>query len=226
MAQRLGVSRATVRRDLALLGRDGRVTRIYGGAVVNADDEPPFAAVATERVEDKDAVARRAAQLVGDGEVLLLDVGTTVLRFARQLHGRAVTVITSNLAVYEELAADPAVQLVLLGGLVRRNYRSLVGFLTEDCVRQVHAERLFLGASGVRADGRVMDTTVIEVPVKRAMIAAADQVVLLADAAKFPGGGFARVCGSEDVDAVVTNASADRCALDRLRELGVEVLEA
>jgi DeoR/GlpR family transcriptional regulator of sugar metabolism len=144
---------------------------------------------------------------------------------ARHLHGRSLTVITSNLAVYEELQDDKEVQLILLGGVVRRDYRSLVGFLTEDNLRQIHADRLFLGTSGIRPDGQVLDTTAVEVPVKRAMIAASAQVVLVADAGKFPGTGMARVCGPEDLDVVVTNAPGDKATCGRLREAGVEVVE-
>jgi DeoR/GlpR family transcriptional regulator of sugar metabolism len=128
--------------------------------------------------------------------------------------------------VYVELADDEGIELVLLGGMVRREYRSLVGFLTEDNLRQVHADHLFLGTSGVRPDGRVMDTTVVEVPVKRAMIKAADKVVLLADAQKFPGTGMAKVCGPEDLDAVVTNAPVDPVTRSSLEEAGVEVVVA
>ena len=132
---------------------------------------------------------RRAAELVEDGESCCSTSAPPPTALARQLHGRRLTVITSNLAVYEELADDDGIELVLLGGMVRREYRSLVGFLTEDNLRQLHADWLFLGTSGVRPGGQVMDTTVVEVPVKRAMIAASDQVVLLADAGKFPGTG-------------------------------------
>jgi hypothetical protein len=87
-----------------------------------------------------------------------------VHRLAKHLHGRNVTVMTSNLAVYEELATDSAVEIILLGGVVRRNYLSMVGFLTEQALRQVHATTLFFGTSGIRADGTVLDTTVVEVP--------------------------------------------------------------
>src|SRR6185369_14876404 len=109
----------------------------------------------------------------------------------------------------EELQEEETVQLVLLGGVLRREYRSLIGFLTEDNLRQVHADRLFLGTSGVRPNGQVMDTTVVEVPVKRAMIAASDHVVLVADVGKFPGTGMARVCGPQELDVLVTNAPLD-----------------
>jgi DeoR/GlpR family transcriptional regulator of sugar metabolism len=224
LAERLGVSQATIRRDLVQLDKEGRLSRVHGGAVAAADTDDPFAEVALQNTTEKEAVAAHAAELVKDGEAVLLDIGTTAHRLARMLHGRSLTVITSNLMVYEELKDDSDIQIVLLGGIVRRSYHSLVGFLTEDNLRQVHADRLFLGASGIRSGGQVMDTTAVEVPLKRAMIAAADQVVLLADATKFPGTGIAKVCGPEDVDVVVTNAPADPTTLTALRDADVEVM--
>ena len=142
------------------------------------------------------------------------------------MSGRSLTVVTSSMAVYEELADDAGIQLVLLGGMLRREYRSLVGFLTEDNLRQVHADWLFLGTSGVRPDGRVMDTTVVEVPLKRAMIAASDRVVLLADSAKFPGSGVAAVCGPEALDTVVTDAPLAQQTAAAFKQAGVTIVEA
>jgi DeoR/GlpR family transcriptional regulator of sugar metabolism len=225
LAERLGVSQATIRRDLVQLDREGRLIRVYGGAVSAVDTDDPFAEVAMVRADEKDAIAERAAELIKDGEAILLDIGTTAHRLARKLHGRSLTVITSNLMVYEELKDDQEVQIVLLGGVLRRSYHSLVGFLTEDNLRQVHADRLFLGTSGVRPGGQVMDTTAVEVPLKRAMMKATDQVVLLADIGKFPGSGIARVCGPEDLDVVITNAPADEPTAAALREANVEVIE-
>jgi DeoR/GlpR family transcriptional regulator of sugar metabolism len=225
LADRLGASAATIRRDLVRLDEEGLLKRVYGGAVPVAGEDDPFAHVAEVRVKEKDAIAAWCAGLVKDGETVLLDIGTTAHRVARRLRGRSLTVITSSLAVYEELQDEREIQLVLLGGVVRRAYRSLVGFLTEDNLRQVRADRLFLGTSGVRPNGEVMDTTVAEVPVKRAMIAASGQVVLVADGGKFPGIGMARVCGPGDLDLVVTNAPADQTTRDVLREADVEVVE-
>jgi DeoR/GlpR family transcriptional regulator of sugar metabolism len=225
LSEQLGVSPATIRRDLVKGGEDG----LPPGAPVAPPPEEgdqPFAEVAEVRVAEKDAIAARAAALIADGQSVLLDIGTTAYRLARQLHGRRLTVITSNLVVYEELADDEGIELVLLGGMVRREYRSLVGFLTEDNLRQLHADWLFLGTSGVRPGGQVMDTTVVEVPVKRAMIKASDKTVLLADTAKFPGTGMAKVCGPEELDVVVTNAPVDAATRSSLEEAGVEVVLA
>jgi DeoR/GlpR family transcriptional regulator of sugar metabolism len=226
VAERLGVSPSTVRRDIARLDQDGRLRRVHGGALIGEATEPPFATVADSHQEAKDAIGVRAAALVPEGAVVLCDIGTTVHRAVAHLHGRRVTVVTSNLAVYEELIDDDAVEIVLLGGQVRRNYRSIVGFLTEEALLQVHADLLLLGTSGVRADGSVMDTTTIEVPLKRLMLRAADRTVLLADGSKFPGAGLARVCGPESLDVVVTDTGADRATVESLGNAGVEVVVA
>jgi DeoR/GlpR family transcriptional regulator of sugar metabolism len=226
LCEQLSSSAATIRRDLIWLEGEGVLTRVHGGAVLSQAQERPFVQVACEHPHAKEAVAKTAASMIEDGEAVLLDIGTTTHRLAAQLHGRRITVLTSSLAVYEELAEDSAVELILLGGLVRRNYRSMVGFLTEDALRQVRADRVFLGASGVRADGSVMDDTVVQVPLKRAMLAAADQVVLLTDAGKFPGGGLARVCGPAEIDVVVTNRNADEPTLTAMREAKVAVVMA
>lgn len=223
IAQRLGVSEATARRDLKDLGDAGLLRRVYGGAVARGPVERPFAEEEAGDRADRDAVARTAAGAVEDGEVVILDIGTTTLQLARRLHGRSITVVTSNLAVYEELKDDEDVELVLLGGQVRRNYRSLVGHLTESGLRHLYADRLFLGTSGVLPDGRVLDTTDVEVPVKQAMLAAARHVVLLATARKFPGKGTARICGPRDVGTLVTNRTSDPGTLAVFRDAGVEV---
>ncbi|WP_243658829.1 DeoR/GlpR family DNA-binding transcription regulator [Tamaricihabitans halophyticus] len=224
LAERLATSQATIRRDLIVLERDGVLTRVRGGAMLESASEVPFERVAAEELAGKDTIASAAAALVNPGDSLVLDIGTTVYRLASQLHGSEVTVLTSNLAVYDELVDDPVVELVLLGGVVRRNYRSMVGFLTEAALRQLRADRLFLSTCGVRADGSVLDDTMVEVPLKRAMLAAADQVVLLADSGKFPGIGLARVCGPEEIDVLITNEDACPRTLAAMREAGVEVI--
>jgi DeoR/GlpR family transcriptional regulator of sugar metabolism len=222
LAVNFGVSEMTVRRDLRALAREGKLERVRGGAV-NADWEPPFEQTVVERFDAKDRVGAAAAELVADGQTVMIDIGTTTLQAARHLHGRDITVVTTSLAVYEELVPDPAIELVLPGGIVRRNYRSLVGVLAEDSLRQLKADVLFLGTSGVDAELAVWDTTMVEVPIKRAMIAAADRVVLLADAEKFSMGGIVRVCEAGAIDHVVTDdalAPAPRAAID---EAGIEV---
>ncbi len=224
LATAFGVSEMTVRRDLRDLEQEGKLTRVHGGAV--AADEPSFAEVVVERLEAKGRIGAAAAELVQDGQTIMLDIGTTTLQLARHLRGRSVTVITSNLAAYEELLPETSVELVLLGGVVRRNYRSTVGVLAEDALRQLRADVAFLGASGLEQDLSVVDSTMVEVPIKRAMLASATRSVLLADSAKFGMRGVVRVCGPEELDVLITDDGAPPEARERLGRSGVEVITA
>jgi DeoR/GlpR family transcriptional regulator of sugar metabolism len=221
LADQLSVSTATIRRDLAWLAERGKLTRVHGGATVA--DEPPFAQVEVRHREAKDSIGRRAAELVNDGETVLLDIGTTTLQVARHLHGRPITVLTSSLAVCDELIADTAVQLILLGGLVRRNYRSLVGLLTEEALNNFRADRLFLGASGVTVAGSVMDTTIVEIPIKRAMLRVSSHPTLVIDSSKLPGSGVARICGVDSLETLITDAGIDHAAVEALSRHDVKV---
>jgi DeoR/GlpR family transcriptional regulator of sugar metabolism len=224
LVDHLGISEATVRRDLLKLDDRGLLKRVHGGArPVEARDDV-YADLVDQQAGPKEAIARAAAERIQDGQSVLLDIGTTVARVAKHLHARPVTVITRNLAVYSELADDAQVDLVLLGGTVRPQHRSLVGFMTEENLRQVRADVLFIGTSGLRRTGHSVDTVHDEVSIKRAMIAAADEVVLLADSSKVPGTGTATVCGPEAINRLITDLAPDPETAAALREHGVEII--
>jgi len=154
---------------------------------------------------------------------VFVDIGTSTLQMARHLHGRRVTVITTNLAVLEELLPDPDIELVLPGGTVRRNYRSLVGVVAEDSLRQLRADIAFLGTSAVDTELGVWDTTMVEVPIKRLMIANSESVVLLADAEKFSRSGVVRICGPESLDHIVTDQPIPHASRATLAAASIEV---
>lgn len=221
----LDVSASTIRRDLNSLSAEGLLCRVRGGGSIEPDPVP-YAEVAAHAPSDKDSVAVRAASLVQDGDVVVIDIGTTTGRLAHHLAGKRITVITSSLAVVDELRDDTGVELVVLGGVLRRSYCSLVGALTEQALGQLQAHVCFLGTSGIRPDGSVMDSTGIEVPVKKAVMAASRRTVLLADRGKFPGTGLLPVCGPDAVDTLVTNEGADAGTLAAFAAAGTEVLSA
>lgn len=226
LVQRLGISEATIRRDLLKLDDRGLLKRVHGGARPIEQRDDVYADLVDQQADGKEAIARAAAERIRDGQSLLLDIGTTIGRVAKYLRGREITVITRNLAVFTELADDPGVELALTGGTVRPHHRSLIGAMTEDSVRNVRADVLLLGTSGLRRTGHSVDTVHSEVSVKRALIAAADEVVLLADAAKFPGVGTATVCGPEALHRVITDAEPEAETATALRAHGVEIVVA
>ena len=225
LATQFAVSEMTIRRDLYALAGERKLVRVRGGAVTDVSSRP-FAEVEVEHYAERDRIGAAAAGLISEGETVLVDIGTTPLQLARHLGGLRLTVITNNLAVYEELAPDPLVDLILLGGQVNREYRALGGFLVEDALRQLSADRGFIGAAGVRRDLTIVDDAVGEMRIKRAMIAAAGEVILLVDSSKFGIEGGARVCGPEAIDVLVTDAGISPQMARDFEERGVRVVRA
>lgn len=244
LALELGVSESTIRRDLQSLDADGELQRTYGGALSPAAhsaavvsprgaspqddevDESPFAVERDHHLDLKERVAAQAVRLVEDGDVVILDIGTTTPLVARGLRGRDVTVITSNVAVLDELRDDDAARVVVLGGVLRRNYQTLVGSLTEAALRQVNADLVFLSCTGVKPNGRVVDNMAVETPIKQAMVEASERVVLLATEAKFPGQGSFRLCSLADVAVLVTTTGSPASTTQLCRDAGGKVITA
>lgn len=179
LAELLDVSETTVRRDLDRVLRSGRKRR--GTRRSRAGHGGPCNALIAARDDaDKDAIATAAAELVRDGDVVMLGPGSTV-------HG---------LVVYDELTVDESVQLILLHPAARRDDRSLVGNLTQQTLRLIGAHRLLLCTGGIRHDGIHLDDAAADVPIQLAMLNVADEVVVLTDPGRFPGSGLARGAGT------------------------------
>lgn len=235
LAESIGFSQATIRRDLQVLAREGVIDRRYGGAVLSegsrsdiSDSGAREQPIAAERERDLDArqrMAASAAAVVRDGAVVVLDIGLTTPLIARALRGRPVTIVTANLEVLDEVRDDVSIDVVLLGGALRRNYQTLVGPLTALATSRIEADIVFLSCTGVRGE-YVLDDMAVEAPIKQALIGTSDRVVLLAGERKFPGSGSLRVCTLTEIDTVVTTAGNASDALQRRLEAGGEVLFA
>ena len=237
LADALDVSESTIRRDLQTLDQNGELVRTHGGAVfqprstIAAAGEP---AVLERSWSEGDlverpiklAMAKLAASIVADGDVVLLDIGTTTPLIAQELRGRPVTVVTSNMAVLDILRDDDSVRVIMLGGVLRRNYRSLVGSLTQNALNQISADIVFLSCTGVRDNGFVVDDMAVEAPIKYKMIEVSSRIVVLAAGRKFPGTGSLRLCSVADVDVLITSEGASETALNICREAGGEVMIA
>jgi DeoR family transcriptional regulator of aga operon len=228
LSERFGISEVTVRSDLDQLASRGDVHRIRGGAIPRAVPERPFEESETSFAEEKVAIGRAAAELVHDGEALLIDVGTTAAAAARALSARTdldnVVVFTNGLKTALELEAGyPRLSVVLLGGTLRPLQHSLVDPLATLILDRIRVQTLFLGCNGVDAEGGVTNVNLPEAEVKKRMLTAAGRRVVLADGSKIGTVGLVRLCGIEDVDLVLTGPSADPVAVEALRERGCEV---
>jgi DeoR/GlpR family transcriptional regulator of sugar metabolism len=200
LAESLGVTQSTIRRDLALLTEQGRLARTYGGAMpVAVPAEPSVGQRSHQAVAEKDRIARWAAAQIADGETVILDAGTTTGRLAHHLRGRSgLTVITSGLTAVAELADVSDIELVVLGGSVRHISQGLVGPLAELALSRLTADRVFLGADGLDAALGICEASLVQTRLKEQMAARAREVYVLADAGKLgraPFGAWAQLPG-------------------------------
>ncbi|WP_277213327.1 DeoR/GlpR family DNA-binding transcription regulator [Isoptericola croceus] len=218
-----GSSVATIRRDLQQLDRTGAVRRAHGGAVLGEQDAP-FASVVPVNRDAKRRIAARAAELIQDGESVLLDIGTTTLHLARILLDRQVTVITASLAIYDALRDSHSAHLVMLPGDYDPVYRSVSGPLTTECLRLIRADHAFLGVSGVSTNGDLRDTTMAQVPIKQAISEVSSELTVLADHSKFPGTGVGRVTLPPNVARFITDDEIPEQTASALAAQQVEVV--
>lgn len=223
------VSEMTVRRDLEALEREGALKRVHGGAItaVSRSYEPPYGVRAQRQVEEKERVGHLAASLLGDGETVILDVGTTTLEVARALQGRRnLTVLTASLRAAQILREEPGIRLMVTGGLLRSGELSLVGDLAERTFADFQFDTFLMGVGGIEAEAGLTEFNLDDARVKRAALESARRCVVVADSTKLGKVAFARICPLEAVDAVITDSAAPEEALDCLRAADVEVMLA
>jgi DeoR/GlpR family transcriptional regulator of sugar metabolism len=229
LAEEFGVSEMTIRRDLEMLEAEGLARRVRGGAisVVSRSYEPPFAVRTATAADAKEAIGSAAADLVNDGDTAVIDVGTTALALARALHGkRGLTVVTPSLPVAVELGADPDVRVVVTGGHVRSGELSLTGGMAEDSFATLNCDLAFIGIAGICASPGLTEYNPDDARVKRAAIAAARRVIVLADASKLGRVAFSTVAPLSVVDVLVTDAPADHHVTQEIAAAGVSIVEA
>ncbi|MBH0238434.1 DeoR/GlpR family DNA-binding transcription regulator [Methylobrevis albus] len=229
VARDIGVSPMTIRRDLAILGRDGLLTRTYGGAVGPGeaerllDDGPLFDQRMAQNAAAKRGIARAAAALVQRRESVGLDVGTSVLALAGELAGRAdLRLFTNNVRAATTLAGGGS-PVYILGGEVRVPEMSVVGASAVQQLRTLFLDRVFIGVSGISELG-IFDFSPEDTEVKRAFLEIAGCVVVVCDASKFQRRAVARIAGLDAVDILVTDAAPPPALAAALAEADVRVI--
>ncbi|MBB5956760.1 DeoR/GlpR family transcriptional regulator of sugar metabolism [Saccharothrix tamanrassetensis] len=224
LAELVGASEMTVRRDLDVLERDGLLRRVRGAAVsMLTGEETPFAARSRQRLEAKRRIGVAVAELLDDGETVVLDGGSTTLEVARRLTDRRLTVLPLSLHSADALRTADQVRLVLPGGDIRPGELAFFGPLTEYAFQVMRFDTMVLGSCGLSARNGVSAHDLAEGAVKKAAVDASARVIAAVDSSKFGRTAFGRVCGAQDIDVLVTDEDAPEDEVSRLRDAGVEV---
>jgi len=223
----LDVSSDTIRRDLRELDDAGLLRRVHGGALPRHGDGAPFQSRAARAPAAKASIARRAAESVSDGQLVVLDGGTTTLEVARALRDDLrARVITTSPPIAIALADHPGLEVSVVGGTLRPNSLVTVGAAAVEAFRSIRADVVFLGVCGLHPEIGVTTSDLEERHVKAAMIEGAAEVVALADHDKLGTAMSVVVAPLSAVTRLVTDAEADDEALAPYRALGIEVLRA
>lgn len=236
LAERFGVSRATIRRDLGDLCRVGLLQRIYGGAIAPESSgaesgrarwlELPFAERKAAKCEEKGLIGQAAARLVRPGDTIFVDGGTTTECLAQHLTAiPGLTVVTSGLNIAARLVGHDEITVVMIGGTLHHRSLALTGILATEFIQSanLHFDIAFLAASAVSAAGGVTNASFEEIPMKRQAAVAARTVILLADSSKVGKTAAMRIVPAERIHRLITNLDAPPDEVEALRRLGVIV---
>ncbi|TML84303.1 MAG: DeoR/GlpR transcriptional regulator [Actinobacteria bacterium] len=229
LAEVFSVSEVTVRSDLSELARRGKVARVRGGvrALQRGQSELGFDLRLRLESDRKQAIARAAAAMVGEGEAVALDSSTTAYYLAHELRSkRELVVVTNGLLIAAALADAPGITVVVTGGTLRVSAMSLVGDLGADVLSTTRINKGFLGARGLSLERGLMDLNPDEVRLKQRMADACESVIGIFDSTKWHRSALLSFVPADRVDAIVTDSAAPADEVAAWRAQGVEVVVA
>ncbi|MBC5635513.1 DeoR/GlpR transcriptional regulator [Ornithinibacillus sp. BX22] len=221
LSNELNVSPMTIRRDLDQLEEEGRVIRVHGGAVAARSliAETPFLTKEGRHTEEKRQIAKKALSLVRDGQIILLDSGTTTLEIARLLKVKQdLTVITNDIKIAAELV-DSKLKVIVTGGELQNDVGALFGPQTHHFLKNIHADLFFLGAHAIDLQAGIMSPTFEKSLVKQLMMEAAESTWLVADSSKIGERALSKVCDLQSLTGFITNEHISEEVKDQLSEI-------
>ena len=226
LARRFKTSQVTIRKDLDALQDHGLIHRTHGGALPTrhgALEDPTLREKEKLYRQEKLRIAAAAARMVSEGQVVILDSGTTTTAIARALRNfQKLTIITNAVNIAAELAGS-SVEVLLTGGTVRKNSFSLVGPLAEESLRRLHADILFLGVDGFDVNYGLSTPNLLEAKVNRVMVDVAQRTVAACDSSKFGRRSLSLIVPPSALQDVITDRGIPKTDLRALKKAGIEV---
>jgi DeoR family transcriptional regulator of aga operon len=226
LAARFGSSEITIRRDLDLLHERGLIYRTHGGALPirsGLDSDRDLTQRELQHPREKSRIAAAAVRMIQEGQSIILDSGSTTTAIARALHGfQQLTVITNAINIAAELAGS-RIDVILTGGMLRKNSYSLVGPIAEESLRHLKADLLFLGVDGFDTHSGVSTPNLLEAQLNRLMVNVASRVVAVCDSSKFGRSSLSSIAAISNIHGVITDKQIPKADLRALKRAGVEL---
>jgi DeoR family transcriptional regulator of aga operon len=226
LCSELNVSSVTIRKDLKLLEDKHLLFRTHGGGTMSNPYTADKPVKEKEKIQsgEKSNIGEAAANLVEPNDCILIASGTTVLSLARNIYPKGnLTVITAALNVAMELIRHPEIEVIQLGGILRKSSSSVTGSYAEKILEDFSCSKLFLGVDGIDLEFGLTTTNMMEAQLNKKMIKASQKTIVLADSTKFGKRGFGRICGLEDIEQIITDSGISDHMVESLKGMGIEI---
>ncbi|WP_118196735.1 DeoR/GlpR family DNA-binding transcription regulator [Albibacterium indicum] len=227
LCEMLDVSSVTIRKDLKQLEDKNLLFRIHGGATLNNPYtmDRPVNVKEKLQTEEKNKIGITAASLIEPNDSIIIASGTTVMALARHIKTKeSLTVITSAIQVAEVLLQNPEVDVLMLGGLLRKSSSSVMGPYAEEILKDFFCSKLFVGVDGIDLENGLTTTNVMEAHLNRQMMSVSNKTIVLADSSKFGKRGFGKICDIDEIDQIITDDGISPHTVDQLEAKGVKVI--
>ena len=227
LARDFEVTEETIRRDLERLDKEGLVSKTYGGAVSkqNTSLDLPYNVREGVNVVQKQKISDEIADMVNDGERIMLDSSSTALYVVKKLKSKKnLTIITNSVKILIELADKSDWTVLSTGGLLKNGALSLTGSSAEKMISTYHVDTAICSCKGIDTDMGITDSNEKDSLIKRAMFASAERRILALDAEKFDKKSFVRVCGFRDIDVLVTESEPSEKLRSFCEEKNIELI--
>ncbi|MDD3723171.1 MAG: DeoR/GlpR family DNA-binding transcription regulator [Lutibacter sp.] len=226
LSQEFNVSVVTIRKDLKLLEERKLLFRSHGRAIATDPYIKEHHVSEKEKIHtlEKKRIAIAAGLTLKPFDSIIIASGTSVIEFARCIKSvEGLTVLAASLNTSIILSENPNIDVIQLGGMVRRSSSSVIGPIGEKMLAEFTFTKLFLGVDGIDIDYGLTTTNAMEASLNKQMIAVSQKIIVLADSSKFGRRGFSRICGIEDVDQIITDSGIDEKTKKRLMASGIDV---
>jgi len=228
VCQQFNISKATARRDMDDLAKNSHITRYHGGILLRNNDHADVSISSRSQAHpyEKSNIGKAASQLVKDGYTVFLASGSTVFELARNLHGKNIVVVTNSLLVMIELVNDTSIELISIGGILRRSERSFIGHISQKSIEEINADIVFLGTYSIDPRKGLTHDYLPEVMTDRAIMRISENVVILADFSKFLRSGSAFLAPISRIQTVITDNKINPEYVKQLNNRGLNVIVA
>lgn len=228
-AKALGVTTVTIRKDLKAIESKGLLYRTHGSATPVNPHIKDRELIEKEKIhpDEKRCIGLEAAKLIEENDYIIINSGSTICAFAEILEAkRRLTVVTASIGVALLLDGKENVNVIQLGGLVRKSSKSVIGNTAANMLKGFTCTKLFLGVDGVDVEYGVTTSNMEEAELNRAMMDSALRTIVLCDSSKFGRRGFSKICSLDKIDAIITNEGAPESIIKDFEELGIEIIIA